>query len=224
MPGIKNLVGCTFGRLKVVEFAGRRAKKAGKPKTYWKCLCECGSATEVEGGNLRSGSTKSCGCLRRSALDKTTHGLSSHPLYYVWQGMLGRCTDPTDSRFPDYGGRGIDVCQRWQTAENFISDMGHRPKGSSLERIDNDAGYSPENCIWADAKAQQNNKRTNYRVTVGSTTLTVQQWAEKMQISPYTLHSRLVKLKWSPERAVSAAVTPQPWRRREGEGRTNTRT
>jgi predicted ArsR family transcriptional regulator len=102
--------------------------------------------------------------------------------------------------------------------------MGHRPKGSSLERIDNDAGYSPENCIWADAKAQQNNKRTNYRVTVGSTTLTVQQWAEKMQISPYTLHSRLVKLKWSPERAVSAAVTPQPWRRREGEGRTNTRT
>src|ERR1043166_5399491 len=139
------------------------------------CRCECGSETVKKTGNLRSGNTRSCGCVTSVWLSRPTHGLSKTSEYRIWGLMLHRCRNPRDARYKSYGGRGITVCERWWKFENFIADMGPRPSLShSLDRYpDNDGPYSPENCRWATPEQQARNKGNSTSLTVGGRTATI---------------------------------------------------
>lgn len=160
-------VGDRFGMLVVVSEAPRGFTRSGEPKRKWHCVCDCGGQSTVIGGNLRTGTSASCGCRKRSGHGSITHGMSSDPHYAVWQSMIGRCTRASDPRYADYGGRGVSVCPRWAGSfESFITDMGRRPSDDhSIERIDNSGDYEPSNCRWATAVEQGRNSRRNRIVT-----------------------------------------------------------
>lgn len=122
--------------------------------------------------------------------------------YGIWAGIKTRCNNPSDNRFPRYGGRGIKLCERWQTFENFLADMGKRPSNHSIERIDNDGDYSPENCRWATASEQQRNQRRTTFVTSGGITRSAKDWAEFTGIPVHTIIYR-IKSGWSHEETLS---------------------
>lgn len=156
-------VGDRFGRWVVLA----QAPSNGHGRRY-ECLCDpevggCGSRGEVVGRYLVNGDSRSCGCLKRELAKKaaTKHGLVGHELWHVWRGMVGRCTSLNNPNWSRYGGRGIQVCERWRSVENFVADMHPRPEGFQLHRINNDLGYSPENCEWvARGKHQQGHMQT----------------------------------------------------------------
>jgi hypothetical protein len=149
-------VGERYGRLTVRAYAGQPRRER-----RWLCECDCGEMVEVGTGSLRSGNTRSCGCLRRdtNTARLTTHGASKTRTYASWKTMLQRCDDENHVAFSYYGGRGITVCERWRSFENFLADMGKRPEGKTLDRIDPDGNYEPSNCRWATYKEQRANHR-----------------------------------------------------------------
>lgn len=152
------LVGSRFGRLVVQS----KVFKPGRTGTLWLCKCDCGSEKVIRVMLLKKGITTSCGCLSRELTSqiKRTHGFSSHPSYGTWRSMIVRCTDSTSKEYKNYGGRGISICDRWQDVNNFIADMGARPsKQHSLDRIDVNGNYEPENCKWSTAPEQMKNRR-----------------------------------------------------------------
>jgi len=163
MMAIKNIVGNKYSMLTVVSFSKRKDRQ-----TLWNCRCECGNMTIVNGNNLKSGATKSCGCLRYTA--NKTHGMAGkHPLYDTWLNIRRRCNSEENPAYKYYGGRGIKVCDRWNNFENFLSDMGERPSGTSIDRVNNDGNYSPENCRWATKEEQMNNVRKKKNNKTGIT-------------------------------------------------------
>ena len=161
-----------FGRLTVTAFS----HKNGAGRIHWRCLCACGSVCTVSGTNLRIGATVSCGCARKGA--HSTHGLSGTLAYASWISMIHRCENPKRTKYECHGGRGITVCKRWHKFENFYADMGERAAGLTLERKNNDKGYSKSNCVWASRKVQAQNRRNSVNLTYSGITKTMSAWAE----------------------------------------------
>ena len=164
MSALKDLTGQRFGRLVVIGRAGHSKKR----EILWLCLCDCGKTTTVPGFNLRIGNTGSCGCLNSEMAKKrnTTHGKSRSRLYGVWSGMRQRCCNPSSPRYFQYGGRGILICDEWlhdfQAFYDWAMANGYdenAPRGQcTIDRIDNDKGYSPDNCRWVSMKVQRHNR------------------------------------------------------------------
>lgn len=167
-----NLVGQRFGRLVVIE---QGEHKQGRPA--WICRCECGNTKLIARAHLRSGATTSCGCSNAESIGNRarTHGMTNSKEYKSWYHMKDRCTNSNDAGFNNYGGRGITVCEEWESFEAFYADMGPCPPKHTLERVDNEKGYSPDNCIWADRHTQNGNTRSVH----GSKTGVVGVWASK---------------------------------------------
>lgn len=132
-----------------------------------------------------------------------THGKSGTPIYWIWNQMIERCTRKTHKSYHRYGARGIYVCERWQKFENFFADMGERPKGRTLDRIDNDGPYSPENCRWRTPREQAINSRHAHKITFNGETLALCEWAERVGIPAKALSVRITQYGWTPERALS---------------------
>lgn len=151
------MTGMKFGRLKVIKKLSSRNING---HVIWKCLCRCGIKIKVSGHSLRSKNTKSCGCLKIEKL--TTHGKSYSRTYDIWAHMLQRCNNKRHKAYKYYGGRGIKVCKRWLKFENFLEDMGKKPKGLSIDREDNDGNYDKKNCRWATSSEQARNRRKKY--------------------------------------------------------------
>lgn len=155
----RDLKGLRFGRLVVTEYAGSNGSKS-----LWVTRCDCGSTRTHAASELLKGRTKSCGCLRNAQQSEraATHRMSKHPAYAVWRSMLDRCRLPTHQAWARYGGRGISVCERWNSFANFWADMGPSyVSGLTLDRRDNNAGYSPENCRWVTRQVNSRNRRSN---------------------------------------------------------------
>ena len=197
----ENLIGKKFGFLTVLERAESNTRRI-----KWRCICDCGTEKIVSGENLRSGHTKSCGCYQKKRLRETkgvselVANMSCSPIYKVWSAMKQRCNNPKNAYYCNYGGRGITVCESWNTSfENFYRDMaeGYK-KGLELDRIDNNKGYSPDNCRWVTRKVNQRNKR-NSRIIDGHN---LAEFCEKTGQSENRVISRITKNGWNEKEAL----------------------
>lgn len=177
-----DITGQKFYRLTAIKYLGNRK---------WLFQCDCGRQTTVVASQVKNGNTMSCGCLHaellrhRTIVRNTTHGKSKTSEYRTWAGIIARCLNPNDKNYKDYGGRGIKVCDRWLNSfENFLADMGSRPTiKHSVDRIDVNGDYCPENCRWATPKEQCNNKRTNIRVAYNGKIQTLMEWCDELGMS-----------------------------------------
>jgi hypothetical protein len=189
MKPLRNLQGQRFGRLAVTG----RAFPNYRGNAVWECACDCGNRAQVIGPHLTRGLIASCGCLRRErALAAVVkHGQSKTPVYNIWIKIRDRCQNVKNRDYRRYGGRGIKVCDRWQTFENFYADMGHPPPGMTIERQDNDGPYSPDNCVWADRKTQRRNTSTNLMVQVEGALLPLAVACERLRLKRRAVYMRM---------------------------------
>lgn len=203
-----NVSGMRFGRLEVLRLAGRTASRMDWCY-LWECRCVCGATTYSTSANLKSGTTASCGCLKKEMVSKaqTVHGLSNTPEWDVWIGMKTRCYNTNVKHFCRYGGRGIRVCDSWLSDfEAFLNDMGPRPSPKhSLERRDNNGNYEPSNCYWATASQQARNRRSNVNLNFNGVTLCYQGWDDRLGFLSGTVRRRL-KDGWTIEQALTTPV------------------
>lgn len=196
MPSFIDIQGQFFGRLKVIERCVESSKRV-----RWICQCSCGEKVAVDGSKLRNGHTQSCGCLQkeRASSANKIHGHSSYPNkgrstkeYNTWSLMRKRCESEKCAEYHLYGGRGIYVCERWMNFENFLSDMGQAPSAKhSIDRIDFDGPYSPDNCRWADAKTQNRNRRITVFLTCNGVTKSVGEWSDVTGLDYKLIHARI---------------------------------
>lgn len=174
------LVGEKYGRLTVTAHI---RDIPGKGKIYL-CTCECGKTIESYASVLRSGNTTSCGCSREK------HGHNKDKLHVIWRMILNRCNNPKSDKYKDYGGRGIKVDVRWLDFNQFKSDMGDRPEGHTVERKDNEQGYSKDNCVWADAKTQARNRRSTKLIEFNGQRKILKDWADEYGVNYSTAKGR----------------------------------
>lgn len=207
MKRIDVKAGDRFGRLTVVR------EEPANYKRRFLCRCDCGVEKVSPLGDLRFGKTKSCGCLTRGAIGdlNKTHGKSKTKLHTIWSSMKQRCHNPNSASYPQYGGRGIKVCKRWRKSfEAFEADMGPRPSPKhSVDRIDNNRGYSPKNCRWATNVEQCNNSRVNTWLTFNGVSMTARDWAVVTGIPRDVILNRN-KIGWSIERTLTQKVKHYP--------------
>ncbi len=202
-----DLRGRRFGRLTAMY----RGENTKYNDTTWVCICDCGNQKTIRYFDLISGKTISCGCYKAEDTRQrmTTHGESHTRLHDIWRGMIKRCEAPYASRYDLYGGRGIGVCAEWHTYENFAEwakQSGYRDD-LSIDRIDPNGNYCPENCRWATAKEQSNNTSRNHYVEYDGKRYTISELAEIKKINAGTLRSRIDKLHWPIDKAVERRTT-----------------
>lgn len=197
-----DLVGKKFNRLLVVKKAGRK-----NYKVMWECVCDCGNTTFVNTFYLINSKIRSCGCLHKEQLIErnTTHNQRHTKLYETWKKMRDRCNRPNATQYKDYGGRGIKVCEEWDKSFQAFYDWSYAngyDDNLTIDRIDNNKGYSPENCRWATYKEQMRNKRTNHIITYKNQSQCISQWCEELNLSYSAVTGRL-RRGWSVEKALS---------------------
>lgn len=208
MPQLIDRTGNVYGRLRVITRGPDHQWPTSRPTPTWICRCACGATVTVDAAHLKTGRTKSCGCL--NAEQRTTANLS-HGKYgttenAIWRSMVQRCMNPKNDAYPLYGGRGITVCARWRESfENFYADMGPRPRGTSLDRIDNDGHYAPSNCRWATKSEQARNKSTTRMVSYKGRRISLVELSEATGIAYTTLCGRI-------RRGYPDARLPEPKR------------
>ena len=217
MARVIDLTGQKIGKLTVLQ----RVENTKQGQTRWLCQCDCGEQTIVHGQNLRYGKTQSCGCNRRIApvIAHTTHGGRHTRIYKKWVAIKSRCYNEKATGYKYYGGRGITMCDRWRDSfEAFYEDVSTLPhfeeEGYSLDRVNNDGNYEPNNVRWASVEEQQNNKRSNHLLTYGEQTQTIAQWAKEIGCDQRTLCNRLWR-GWSVEKALFTPITREE-RKNEG--------
>ncbi len=189
------MTGQSFGRLTVVSRNG-----GGHTGARWLCRCACGNEVTAYRNNLIAGHQTSCGCF---AIEKSTrHGMSKDRLYVNWVQMKGRCLNPKNHKYAQYGGRGVTVCARWLDFANFIQDMGRPPSEThTIDRIDVNGNYEPNNCQWATPTQQMNNRQVSKLITCNGATKTQAQWSYETGIPQQTIYRRL-KDGMAPEKAL----------------------
>lgn len=190
MSNIKDITGERFGRWTVISKAvpGTKTQRA-----RWLCRCECGAEKIVSAGGLVGRKSASCGCYRNEVTGATQwkHGQRKTRAHITWMLMRQRCSNPNNPGYANYGGRGIKVCDRWSDFSNFLSDMGPRPKGMYIDRIDNNGHYEPSNCRWVTKSENNGNRRNCVLIEHGGKTKTIAQWARDLGIHRDTIGSRL---------------------------------
>lgn len=203
------LSGRRFGRLVALRrFAADRP--GFRRDVFWECRCDCGSRRDVRSFHLTSGAVVSCGCWNKEQVKRSRSNggvlRKEHQLTYSsWRAMIKRCQHHGHVAYMNYGGRGIIVCERWLNFANFLSDMGSRPPGLLLERVNNDIGYEPGNCVWATSSTQNRNTRRNRLLTINGETFCAAEWSDRSGVSQSTIFSR-IKRGWEPARAVWTPV------------------
>lgn len=213
MPNLVDLTGTRIGRLTV---KGRNLDEPHGP-VMWDCVCDCGTELVRAAKWIRGPGVASCGCYNRelSTARLGSHGLARTPEYKAWIGMKARCYSPSSAAYYKYGARGVTVCERWMTFENFFADMGKKPSPShSIDRIDGSKGYEPGNCRWATAKQQQLNLKNNVRLDFDGKSLTAGEWSEIVGIDAKTISSRYQKLGWTAEEALTRPLNWHPKHKR----------
>lgn len=195
------MTGHRYGRL----VCGRAVEIRPNGHVVYECQCDCGNTKLVTSSNLRSDHTQSCGCLMRERIRQanSTHRMSKTKIYKVWRQMIERCTNERAPNYQWYGGRGVEVCERWRLSfENFFEDMGMPPKGQTLERKDVFKGYSPENCCWATWAEQHRNKTRTVLIEFAGQSKTASEWSRELGLSSSVISKRLRK-GWGVERALT---------------------
>lgn len=209
-------VGRRIGSLTIEAFEGLSRYSVGKA-AYFRFRCDCGNAFSAQKSNV-VGRKTDCGCSRPAPKGVRKPGSSRHPLYKVWSHMLDRCFNPNNKSFKDYGGRGIVVCERWRFGsgaatgfELFVSDMGTRPDGWTIERVDVGPGYSPDNCKWIPKSDQTRNRRCVRLVTINGQTKIIGDWCKIHGVGYWTALRRMDR-GWPPEEAVTTPPHKIPTR------------
>lgn len=173
--------------------------------SYWDVQCSCGDVSVVSRSCIQATSTcRSCA----SSKTNKRHGMSNTPLHQTWSSMIQRCTNPSARGYARYGGRGISICEEWLVFENFARDMGDRPNGASIDRIDNDGNYEPSNCRWATRKIQINNRAVTRMITANGQTLPLTEWSTLIGIKPITLEKR-IKAGWTDHDTINTPLIPK---------------
>ena len=224
MGKVNDLTGQRFGRLTAIERAGTNKKRY----ITWLCQCDCGNTTIAVGSDIKSGHTRSCGCLQRDRLieynksdskrsrtselnkvRKRTHGMRYTRIYKEWRSMIDRCENKSWKHYHNYGGRGISVCKEWRDSFNTFYEWaisnGYNDS-LTLDRVNVNGNYEPSNCRWATNKEQANNKRNSRYLTFNGKTQTLQQWADELEVDSRTLRSRIDKYGWTAEKALATPV------------------
>lgn len=201
---VSDYIGKRYGRLTILSYESMDKNHHRK----FKCLCDCGKLKVTSIFSLKNGDTQSCGCIQKekAAARFMKHGLSKTPTWVSWMEMKRRCINKKRNRASRYFLRGITFCERWLDFENFLEDMGERPMGYSLDRIDNDKDYYKENCKWSLPKEQARNRSTNTIITYKGESKCLSAWAEEYNIEQSVLRGRLYKSRWDMEKALTTKI------------------